>query len=855
MENEEEYQLNDYILPQPLLTRTSNSTNCFLNSNSNNNKTKSKTNWHSDSNLYRDEDDDDDDDDELIFSDHVGLFKSINNENGEEDFVDEKKAIATASYNDDEYSSSSCTINKNNNKNNSEFKKKLSSNAQNHYKLCRLSNEKISYDLDSINNWSMRFSNEFINQQQIQHKKMTKNVSCSASQTSWNKLKNSKSNQNLNTSSSTATTTTSSTNNNSRPLIKYYKSKKYSTNATTDDDNEDETQSTRIKKRSLLSKSPTITFGELRQRYCSNSSNRVVFSSSSSSNICCSTSLRSLSMNCNKQSSSSVATQYPPYLMDQSIQTSTFINEKSNYHKVNACLQATEADIINEIKAVNSSDLKNKDKGKHASLVKFFYKSLPDLSFLANYKDDDSKSVALPASQQTSNISVPTSSIAGDNEIKLLISSSSIDKQRKTLKSIKRYRQTKQNTEPCAQQAAITVSIPTKATTTTTNSVQTQQQQRKLRPSESFSTKTITANKATNVPTSSNSSSSSSSSGYISADKVATIKQPLVVVTTATKPTTVPLKSCLKRKDSASSNSSECRSTTIRRYNSVAAAISYDRSTNKAKAVNKNLLVGTRITNEMLNSMPIFIQSIGWLFTCNIKSLKAYSYYKSLKVSQQRVLTVDTSKINIIKEDEEEEAANENVNEEEEKQEPKRQQKLRSSRSDNDLRVEKKVVSFNDSISRHTITPPQSQSSPSTADTPRDEEDLLKYNSLIQLLKTKTNPNSKHQIQRHDSIEKLKLKLNKNNVYIDVDSISLGSLTESPPNEFKFFEEDEEEQLPNTVDLSNYFTSSQQQQLFSELKVVIFQLNEIYLKEQVRRKLLTRNLQFVILFYFFLGTQ
>ena len=763
---------------------------------------------------------DDDDDDELLFSDHVGLFKSINNSN-----KDIYKDTTTSSFNDNE------------------FKKKLDnyilSSNEHHYKLCRLSNEQLNYDLDSINNWSMRFSNEFscLQQQQQQHKSMkklrqststTRTGSCSSqTTTSWNKLKNnSKSNQNLHTSS---TTTTSSAN--ETPLIKYYRSKQAlnanttttsvgSTVAVNTDDNND---GYRVRKSNhLLSKSPTITFGEIRKR--GSSRNMLSLSSSSSASVCSSISI------CKQ----SIGTQFPPYLMDQSIQTSIMMNEKkANYHKVNVCLQATEADIMSE------QQVKTKKQPQKSENIKFFYKSLPDLTFLNNYKDTP------PSKPPPETTPAPKTTVVCDNEIKLLISLSSIDKQRKTLKSIKRYRQTKQNTEPISNQIqplqSLIAPIPQF----------TSQQPRKLKTSESFSVKRTSNATAT----SSNTSSSSSSSGYISADRIANMQlttiatiKPLnrmqCVPTTASQP----LKSCLKRKDSASSNSSEMSSVnkiaTIRRYNSIAATTPSIKISCERVRLSPNYLYGSRISDEILNSMPIFIQSIGWLFTCDLKSLKSYSYYKKLKKSntklaQQSVLTIDTSKINVIKEDEEEEEEEEEDEKQQQEEQTEHECKLRNAQSDNDL-SSKKCVSFNETISHHTMTP-QSQASPLHEQTNKAAAPL-KYNTLINLLNSKSEMKLQKIIHKQDSIEQLKTKLvnsNKNNnIYIDADSISLGSLTESPPNEFKF-SEDEDIDNSNTrstavvIDLNNYFTSSQQHEMFSELKVVLIQLNEIYLKEQV----------------------
>ncbi len=67
--------------------------------------------------------------------------------------------------------------------------------------------------------------------------------------------------------------TINNVNTNETPLINYYKTNK-------------QQLITSRKKRNLLSKSPTITFGELKQRHRSSSnSNRAVFSSSASSSL------------------------------------------------------------------------------------------------------------------------------------------------------------------------------------------------------------------------------------------------------------------------------------------------------------------------------------------------------------------------------------------------------------------------------------------------------------------------------------------------------------------------------------------------------------------------------------------
>ena len=912
-----QYQLQDYVLP------SSKSTNCFLNYKTNPNAT---ANWHSDTNLYfrykkeqecvdsiddnsdvDDDDDDDDgvDDDELLFSDHAGLFKSLTQN------LEENNLNSSSIYNEDD----------------EDFKKKLNYllSPNDHYKICRLSNDNLNnYDFDSINNWSMRFSGEFngsnnlaaFNQQQQQQQQQqlqrqittsnrTTSYSSSQSQTttSWNKLKSSKSNQHLQSSSSATTTASSSIHNatTTPPLIKLYQSTRSHqryliTSQTTKSLGNSSsgaaimTDDEKRARKKLLSKSPTITFGELKQR------NRLSSNSSSSCNAPVSRQ--------KQQQTSTIGTQYPPYLMDQSIQTSMFNEKKPSYHKVNACLQATEDDILKEQQKTS----RNKKEPKN---IKFFYKSLPDLTFLNEYDEMKvkKKQPRIQEEKQTSTTTttVITQTTSDANDMKLLLSSSSIDKQRKTLKSIKRYRQTKQNTEPCGP-------IPV--------AVAPSMRKQVLRSSESFTVKTSTGAKvATVAQNSTNSSSSSSSSGYVSADKIAnmqtttmaTIKSltrqcdsqqqttpSLVEQQTAIK-TQQQLKSCLKRKDSASisnssSNSYEATTTpqpvtptppkrisTIRRHNSTATSTGIERNrlNTNFKILFENDEITSSIRDDALNAMPVFVQNIGWLFTCNLKSLQNYSYYKKLNKSastlaQKCVLTIDTNKIDIVQEeegeggennDEEEEQENEIVEEDEEEEEEdldedeadgtspfirlRHECGIRNARSDNDLR-NKKCVSFSECISQHTITPPTSQASPiheqqnqylhlvSKTSTP------LHYSALLEMLKTtkKTSDSeeTKYKIQKHDSIEKLKqLKLVKkmnNNRYIDADQISLGSLTESPPNEFKFSEEDEDEpRSPKSnnekLDLTNYFTSPQQLKLMNELKNVVFQFNDIFAKEQV----------------------
>ena len=99
---------------------------------------------------------------------------------------------------------------------------------------------------------------------------------------------------------------------------------------------------------------------------------------------------------------------------------------------------------------------------------------------------------------------------------------------------------------------------------------------------------------------------------YISADKIHQQQQnQLKIINSTQKPAAaVSLKSCLKRKDSALSNSSEYQKPTVRRYNSVLA------NNNKHFGGGGGIII---ISNDKLNSIPIYIKSIGWLFTCDLK--------------------------------------------------------------------------------------------------------------------------------------------------------------------------------------------------------------------------------------------
>jgi hypothetical protein len=162
----------------------------------------------------------------------------------------------------------------------------------------------------------------------------------------------------------------------------------------------------------------------------------------------------------------SIGIQHPPHLCDQSIQTSTIVcmlvttGDKPN-HLLN------KNDLIRcaklAVKQVASNQHNHHPKRSHSLFNTCHSKksSLPDLTFLNEYStshgaatnNNNNNTIVNTNQQQHATaglnnknllfqgpVQVNTSSVAGGGSELL---------KRKTLKSIKRYRQTKQNTEPC----------------------------------------------------------------------------------------------------------------------------------------------------------------------------------------------------------------------------------------------------------------------------------------------------------------------------------------------------------------------------------------------------------------------
>lgn len=715
------------------------------------------------------------DSDELIFSDHAGLFESLNkpapNTTGSTALVNHESMLQES-------------INKN-----------LFRMAKQHYKLTNVSNENLcEYEsddedddendeefseneheddepnADSINNWSMRLSGGMCKQRRL-IKLLNKSSSSgnnstssaatrsgsmlltsstkspSSQTTSWNKLKQSSSNLNevkptRQPKPARRTVTepcvVSEEAEKRLSLIKLYQTRQQCqrqsfdtkeslinalniyNNFSSSDISHTDTASTPTstlappESKTKIRKSPTITFGELKSRSSSQLTPAI----------------------------QTIGTQYPPRLTDQCIQTSYPCPGEANEPHL--------------VLTINEEKL---------TLKRAFYKSLPDLSFLNEYSSVNYSQLLTKEEIAKFEATLIDGDPMMSADLKLLINSSSnhsslsastqlaqqAQEKRKTLKSIKRYRQTKQNTEPCA--------LPELAS-------------QMLRPTNSFSAK---ATKIIVMPTnlsppptpkrvnatqhpSTNSSSSSSSSGYQSA---ACTNQ-----ATTGAGSVMPLKSCLKN-----------------RYDRVTVAEVQRRNSSI------HVLARSASTKTKANSQSIHIPSIGWLFTCDSKSLKKYSYYKKI-AGEAKKSSDSEGDDDDVDEEIEEEIEEEDVDEAEvecdeviEEEEDDAEAEMRN----------KKSVSFCEKISHHTITPPTSHSSPSHV-TPAKSEPLH-YDALIKMLRGSSvivegggvvsGAEKRLMLMQHHRCHAA--------IAIEADAISLASLNESPPNEFKFSDDDAED--------------------------------------------------------------
>jgi hypothetical protein len=488
--------------------------------------------------------------------------------------------------------------------------------------------------------------------------------------------------------------------------------------------------------------------------------------------------------------------------IDQSMQTSTIVcmlvdrnNSKTSKELMEVATRAARAAVAAR-KSINLYQTKS---------------SLPDLTFLKDYGDDnlstknnttppnDSTNNQLKSSLSSANLIKPISDLIKLDELAIKKTIAQQQQQqtpgnsellkRKTLKSIKRYRQTKQNTEPC-------------------NLLTDEQNETNNNKFTSYNTQQIRSNNNRVINTS-HSSSSSNSSGANNTS-VLTSKQPL--------------KSCLKRKDSTNSSSSSSQQTTTTTTTSSSSA-----GNSKLSKINStSSLVINNNNNKTVNlnkkfSIQMFVPYVGYLFTWDKESCNRYAYYKNLerniRIKQYRKLVN-----NVEDEDEDEDDDEEDVLEDTSSPHHHHhlnEQSVKSSRSYNDLRVKKSVTflahiieskkskSISPSSTNTTGTLSTSSSSSSSTTTKQSSPPLLQYNALIAMLKsnsivtpppptssTPSVPTTAVKLERKNSNNNNNNNNNNENYFkksqiIDADSISLASLSESPPSEFKFSDDDD----------------------------------------------------------------
>lgn len=464
--------------------------------------------------------------------------------------------------------------------------------------------------------------------------------------------------------------------------------------------------------------------------------------------------------------------------------------------------------------------------------------SLPDLAFLNNY-NTDVKSTQV--TRHTEELITPNeaSKFMQYNEKSQTQAIGSDLLKRKTLKSIKRYRQTKQNTEPIytdqqftlnnscgspcsSSQSSSSSSSPDYMTSGYSSQANTPQQQHHQQQSQQLKLQQIRNQERTQqlfkLQEQQEQEFISSSNGNFQ--------------------TKQPLKSCLKRKES------------------------------NERAFVKNILkdgCSVQDLNRTLKSSIMFVPYVGYLFSCDNDSSIRYSYYNNLETKTKvrnykniirKPVEFYADDVDDDEDEEEEEEENQsdidelisnNKNRNENKKQPS---KLLFVKSESDLRVKKPNIPIENLIgnmrnrrillpqsSRQTITTTtsinknmhrSSISTPSlvgnsqkTEKTSGSKSDAppLQYNALIAMLKstkhtntstgmnnvvtTNTTSSKLHAIKSSDN----KTKKNVSNLVnpnfalytnptpiIDADSISLASLSESPPSEFKFSDDDDDNQ-------------------------------------------------------------
>jgi hypothetical protein len=475
--------------------------------------------------------------------------------------------------------------------------------------------------------------------------------------------------------------------------------------------------------------------------------------------------------------------------------------------------------------------------------------SLPDLAFLNNY-NTDLKSAQVNRHTEEIITANEASKFMQYNEKSQTQAIGSDLLKRKTLKSIKRYRQTKQNTEPiytdqqfalnnsCASpcsssQSSSSSSSPDYMTSGYSSQANTPQQQNQQYQSHYLKLQQMKKQENTQqlfkLQEQHEQEFISSSNGNLQ--------------------TKQPLKSCLKRKDSSE------------------------------KAFLKNRLndsFSVQDSNQTFKSSIMFVPYVGYLFSCDNDSSIRYSYYNNLETKRKvrnfkniirKPVELDTGEFDNEdeEEDEEEEEAQSdtdeltaNNNNNKRNVNKKQSSKLLLVKSDSDLRVKKpniplenlivnmkkrillphtqqKIINTNSTAKYTNLS---STSTPSLVCKSANAEKTsgsksgappLQYNALIAMLKsakqkdTTTVTDNKPTAMANMSVrmsnksnmitESDSQKRNLNNFVnsnfglfsnptpiIDADSISLASLSESPPSEFKFSDDEDNENTSKAND-------------------------------------------------------
>ena len=264
----------------------------------------------------------------------------------------------------------------------------------------------------------------------------------------------------------------------------------------------------------------------------------------------------------------SIGIQHPPQFNDQNIQGSTIVCMLLDRHSG----KTSEELMVVAARAARAAIAARRSTKS----------SLPDLTFLKDYADEKKPAVELKDSFTSTPRQMPSS---GSDLLK-----------RKTLKSIKRYRQTKQNTEPCAQ--VILECQPPKV-------------------------QEISQDNSLSSSSGSGSSAATNTSGYASTAPHSQIQRQASLSSQQKQP----LKSCLKRKDSQLSNTN-----------------------NTAKLV---------VSLFQTRSTTMFVPYVGYLFTCDKESSTRYCYYNNLeknrKIRTYKQLTSTKVKPEEFEDDDEEE--------------------------------------------------------------------------------------------------------------------------------------------------------------------------------------------------------